>query len=425
MHDIGLTHESGWVSEPGAAGPHEAHTHNGAPPLSEADELELASRAVALAAEHELEGFVGDVFQSAGRAAGRFVRPETGRELIRLLRGTIGGALPSGAGTDSGLPGLAQQAASLLGLELEGLSPQDQEFEAGRGLVRFLGGAYQHAIGAPRYAPPHMVARHALVSSARRYAPGFLHAFRPRSHVSGYYGQGRGWYPERGWYGEGAAGWSGRDARWGRYRPEGGWSYRRYGFAGEPYEWPDTQGVPDAAAPFPYRWRHRHRWHPWYLDQTPAYAEPPWGAVPVDAPPAMADGSPAPDFASPTTTAATPADPAGALGTVDPSMASTGTAGPGTGAQDSALTPTAGGVAASAPQSGASVPTPYVATAPASSTTNGQGGVPATPVQQHELYGPFGDGGGDLNGLGWASSRNGSRRGRWVRRGDRLIVHGL
>ena len=67
---------------------------------------------------------------------------------------------------------LAQQAGSLLGLELEGLSPPDQEFETARQLVRFAGSAYRHAAWAPRNMSPSAAARSAAARAARRYAPG-------------------------------------------------------------------------------------------------------------------------------------------------------------------------------------------------------------------------------------------------------------
>src|SRR4029077_13938322 len=89
-----------------------------------------------------------------GRAVGDWVRPGGGAAGARL----------------------AQQAGSLLGLELEGLSPQDQEFEAARQFVRFASAATKHAAAAPRNVAPQTAARAAAVAAAQHHAPGLARA---------------------------------------------------------------------------------------------------------------------------------------------------------------------------------------------------------------------------------------------------------
>jgi hypothetical protein len=64
----------------------------------------------------------------------------------------------------------------LLGLELEGLSPQDQEFEAARQFTRFAGAAWRNAIVAPPTGPAAVQARAAVQAAAQQHAPGLLAA---------------------------------------------------------------------------------------------------------------------------------------------------------------------------------------------------------------------------------------------------------
>lgn len=62
----------------------------------------------------------------------------------------------------------------MLGLELEGLSQEDQEYEAARQLVRLSGAATTAAAAAPPGASPQQVAQNAAVTAAQQYAPGML-----------------------------------------------------------------------------------------------------------------------------------------------------------------------------------------------------------------------------------------------------------
>ncbi len=155
-------------------------------PLTELQEMELATELLEVSNEQEFEQFLGDVLKSVGQAAGQFVRSDTGRALTGILRnaakqalpvvgGAIGGWVSPGGGATVGRH-LAQQAGSLLGLELEGLSPQDQEFEAARQFVRFASSAYRNGLTAPPQA--------AVAAAARQFAPGLLARLAPTSYAS-------------------------------------------------------------------------------------------------------------------------------------------------------------------------------------------------------------------------------------------------
>jgi hypothetical protein len=69
----------------------------------------------------------------------------------------------------------------LFGLELEGLSPEDQEFETVKAFVRFAGEAVRRAGSVSQRLSPHVAAQLAALQSARRLAPGWLRMNRSAS----------------------------------------------------------------------------------------------------------------------------------------------------------------------------------------------------------------------------------------------------
>jgi hypothetical protein len=159
--------------------------------LTEIDEMELASQLLEVRDEQELDQFLGGLIRKVGGAIGKVVRSPIGRAIGGALRGVVKTALPiaGGAlGTFVGGPlgtalgsGLASAAGRALGLELEGLSPEDREFEAARQFVRFAGEAVKNA--AMSSSPdPVAASRAAVAAAARRFAPGL--AGGPMANVS-------------------------------------------------------------------------------------------------------------------------------------------------------------------------------------------------------------------------------------------------
>jgi hypothetical protein len=162
--------------------------------LSPAEELELASELLEVGSDEELEEFLGELISRATRAVGNFARSATGRSLGHLLVSAVKNIEPyaskaldtyiatrnqgggSGAGGEAveGAEELTPDAGRLLGLELEGLSPEDREFEVCRQLVRLASSAAQQASLAPPQANPDAVARQAITAAASDYAPGLL-----------------------------------------------------------------------------------------------------------------------------------------------------------------------------------------------------------------------------------------------------------
>src|SRR5690606_8772690 len=65
-------------------------------------------------------------------------------------------------------------SGAFFGLSLEGLSPEDQEFEAAKAFVLFAGDAARNAALTPPRLPAEAIARIAAARAAQRHAPGWL-----------------------------------------------------------------------------------------------------------------------------------------------------------------------------------------------------------------------------------------------------------
>src|SRR3954452_20938470 len=159
MHDIGSPQPGTWqrgseseydvnfeTEGEGEGEAYEAEAFEQEEPIGEAETMELASELLEVQSEEELEQFLGDLVKKVGsaasgaaRAVGNFARTPAGQELVGILRGAAKTALPAigtAIGTAYGGPlgaklgGLAGQGlGAALGLELEGLSYEDQHFE--------------------------------------------------------------------------------------------------------------------------------------------------------------------------------------------------------------------------------------------------------------------------------------------------------
>ncbi|MCI0389320.1 MAG: hypothetical protein MOB07_11235 [Acidobacteria bacterium] len=164
-------------------------------PFSEAEEMDLASELLTVSNEAELDQFLGNLFKKAARAVGGVIKSPVGRVLGGALKGVAKQALPA-LGSAAGnmlLPGiggvmggkLASAAGRMFGLELEGLSDEDQEFEVAKQIVRLSGAAAGNAAQAAPSTPPVQAAQTALTAAAQQHAPGLLGAASPSSAVSG------------------------------------------------------------------------------------------------------------------------------------------------------------------------------------------------------------------------------------------------
>lgn len=156
--------------------------YHGEMPLNELQEMELATELLTVTNEAELEQFLGGLIKKVGG----FMKSPVGKALGGVLKGVakktlpiVGGGIGSfvapGVGTALG-SSLGSAAGKLFGLELEGLSNEDREFEVARRYVRFATAAARKAAAAPAHIPPHIVARRAAALAARRFAPGLVGA---------------------------------------------------------------------------------------------------------------------------------------------------------------------------------------------------------------------------------------------------------
>jgi hypothetical protein len=177
------------------------------PASGEALELELASELLEVTNEQELDHFLGGLISKVGKGIGSFVHSPIGQALGGVLKDAAKKALPiAGSALGSVVGGpvggmiggkLASAAGNMFGLELEGLSPEDREFEEARGFVRLASEAtrlaemneHHHGYGWH----PRRAARSAFLMAARRFGPGYL---RPGYHHHRHQHSRRPFYPQ-------------------------------------------------------------------------------------------------------------------------------------------------------------------------------------------------------------------------------------
>lgn len=163
--------------------------YEGEGPFSEEQEIEMAAELLSLSQEGEMDQFLGKLIRRAGQAAGKFIRSPTGKALTDLLRKAAKKALPiagRAVGTYFGGPAggaigskLATAGGQIFGLELEGMSPEDQELQVAQRFIRLAGDAAAKAAQIPPRVPPQQAARTALAAAARQHAPGLLRSGGP------------------------------------------------------------------------------------------------------------------------------------------------------------------------------------------------------------------------------------------------------
>lgn len=177
-------------------------------PIDESEEMELAAELMEVADDEELEMFLGKLIKRAGRRARKFVRGRVGRRLKGLLRKTARRVLPvagGAVGTFFGGPAggaigrnFARSAGRAFGLELEGLSPEDSEFEVAKGFVRFAGAAAKKASEMPSTMPAAQAAKAAVASAAKAHAPGLIGRSGPSRSTRMFGARRRGKWVRRG-----------------------------------------------------------------------------------------------------------------------------------------------------------------------------------------------------------------------------------
>lgn len=151
-------------------------------PFSENEEMEMAAELLEVTSDEELEQFLGNVIKKAAGGARSFLRTSAGKQLGGMLKGVAKKALPMlgrAAGMYFGGPAgaaiggkLGNMAGQVFGLELEGLAPDELEFEAARKFVRLAGDAAKKTVAAGPNINPANAVQNALMAASRKHAPG-------------------------------------------------------------------------------------------------------------------------------------------------------------------------------------------------------------------------------------------------------------
>ncbi|MBJ7309181.1 hypothetical protein H7U20_03080, partial [Rugamonas sp. CCM 8940] len=101
---------------------------------------------------------------------------DAARRVLPIRSGAADGAVALAAEPAGG--DLKSRAARVFGIELEGLSPEDKEFEVAQRFVRFACDAARGALGGAG-ATSEAATQAALWRAARRHAPGLLRCAAP------------------------------------------------------------------------------------------------------------------------------------------------------------------------------------------------------------------------------------------------------
>jgi hypothetical protein len=152
--------------------------------FNEAELMELAGELMEVNSEAELDQFLGKLIKRVGRGLGKVVRSPLGRAVGGFLKGVAKRALPLAGTAFGGMVGgplgasigrgLASAGGTALGLEMEMLSNEDQEFEGAKQFVRMGGQAVKSAISAPQNLNPNGIAQQAVAAAAAKLAPGLM-----------------------------------------------------------------------------------------------------------------------------------------------------------------------------------------------------------------------------------------------------------
>ncbi|WP_127127373.1 hypothetical protein [Georgenia sp. SYP-B2076] len=147
-------------------------------------ELALAGELLEVTNEEELDQFLGKLLSGAVKAGRSFLASDAGKAVGGLLKSAAKTALPQvgqalGNYLVPGAGGAAGQRAGAfvgktLGLEVEGMTAEDRQFETARGFVRFADEMARTAVAAPPTVPAAVAASRAATIAASRHLPGLV-----------------------------------------------------------------------------------------------------------------------------------------------------------------------------------------------------------------------------------------------------------
>lgn len=149
--------------------------------FNEAQVNEFAAELLSVANQQELNNFLGGLMRTVDRA----ISTPLGRQVGGMLRSAARTALPVvgsaiGNAIVPGLGGavggkLASMAGSMFGLETEGMTQEDRQYEVAKQFVRFGGDATQKAVALAKGGTPiAAAAKAAFQQAAERFVPGLV-----------------------------------------------------------------------------------------------------------------------------------------------------------------------------------------------------------------------------------------------------------
>ena len=155
--------------------------------FDETEEMDWASRLLELNEPQALTRFLQRMQARVERIVGRPTEQSARHALVGILRNAAARALPvlrpairGAAETPRARAALSMSTTAagerVFGLELEGLSPEDREFEVARRFVRYAGEVFAHAATSGAERKPSA----AVAAAAKRHAPGMLGRERRR-----------------------------------------------------------------------------------------------------------------------------------------------------------------------------------------------------------------------------------------------------
>lgn len=147
--------------------------------FSESQVEEIASEALGISSEAEMEQFLGNLISKASQAIGKFVKTPVGQALGGVLKTAAQQLLPMAGqalGSALGSPAIGGQLAQAAGgmLGLNEAEAEEAEYEGAQTLVRLAGDAVKAAASAPSGASPQAVANAAVQQAAQIHAPGLV-----------------------------------------------------------------------------------------------------------------------------------------------------------------------------------------------------------------------------------------------------------
>lgn len=154
--------------------------------FNEQMEMELATELLEVQTEEELDQFLGKLIRRAAPQGVRnFLQSNAGRALGGVLKRVAKHALPIAGKVVGGMfggplgakigGGIGKFATRAFGLELEGLSAEDQEFELSKAFVRFAATAARGVQADPKArSQPKNAVKAGIIRAARVHAPGLL-----------------------------------------------------------------------------------------------------------------------------------------------------------------------------------------------------------------------------------------------------------